>query len=318
MNILVTGSSGWLGQTLVPRLARDGHKVVGLDPDAGPDHGDRGLGGRPRAGSSDHPRARHRGHRACRGAPQAAYRDPRQFGVRGGERAGHAQPPGGGGGAGLEGRPLRLHLDHLADDLAEDPRRQSGRRQGGDVDRRDPLAARAAQHLRRHQARRRGAVPAVQPSAQAADPDPAHVALLPRGRRHGARHRPVGREHQGQRVPVPQAHGRGCRRSPCRGAGQGQGARLRHLHHLGDDAVLAGRLPRADGRRAVGGGALFPGLSREICQGAAGRCSTSIDRVYDAGKARRKLGFVCRTGFREVLDGLASLRLSSYPAPSAS
>ena len=36
MNILVTGSSGWLGQTLVPRLARDGHKVVGLDPDPGP------------------------------------------------------------------------------------------------------------------------------------------------------------------------------------------------------------------------------------------------------------------------------------------
>ena len=36
MNILVTGSSGWLGQTLVPRLAREGHKVVGLDPDPGP------------------------------------------------------------------------------------------------------------------------------------------------------------------------------------------------------------------------------------------------------------------------------------------
>ena len=36
MNILVTGSSGWLGQTLVPRLARDGHKVVGLDPEPGP------------------------------------------------------------------------------------------------------------------------------------------------------------------------------------------------------------------------------------------------------------------------------------------
>ena len=33
MNILVTGSSGWLGQTLVPRLKHDGHKVVGLDPD---------------------------------------------------------------------------------------------------------------------------------------------------------------------------------------------------------------------------------------------------------------------------------------------
>lgn len=36
MNILVTGSSGWLGRTLVPRLVRDGHHVVGLDPEPGP------------------------------------------------------------------------------------------------------------------------------------------------------------------------------------------------------------------------------------------------------------------------------------------
>jgi nucleoside-diphosphate-sugar epimerase len=35
LNILVTGSSGWLGQTLVPRLRRDGHRAVGLDPEAG-------------------------------------------------------------------------------------------------------------------------------------------------------------------------------------------------------------------------------------------------------------------------------------------
>jgi UDP-glucose 4-epimerase len=32
MRILLTGSSGWLGQTLAPRLERDGHKVIGLDP----------------------------------------------------------------------------------------------------------------------------------------------------------------------------------------------------------------------------------------------------------------------------------------------
>src|SRR5215475_7867512 len=32
MRILVTGSSGWLGQTLVPRLRRDGHDVAGIDP----------------------------------------------------------------------------------------------------------------------------------------------------------------------------------------------------------------------------------------------------------------------------------------------
>jgi UDP-glucose 4-epimerase len=36
MNILVTGSSGWLGQHLVPRLKRSGHTVIGLDPVAGP------------------------------------------------------------------------------------------------------------------------------------------------------------------------------------------------------------------------------------------------------------------------------------------
>jgi UDP-glucose 4-epimerase len=32
MRILVTGSSGWLGQTLVPRLKNGGHTVIGLDP----------------------------------------------------------------------------------------------------------------------------------------------------------------------------------------------------------------------------------------------------------------------------------------------
>lgn len=36
MRILLTGSSGWLGQTLAPRLKQDGHEVVGLDIVAGP------------------------------------------------------------------------------------------------------------------------------------------------------------------------------------------------------------------------------------------------------------------------------------------
>ena len=35
MRVLVTGSSGWLGQTLVPRLRAEGHGVVGLDPKPG-------------------------------------------------------------------------------------------------------------------------------------------------------------------------------------------------------------------------------------------------------------------------------------------
>lgn len=36
MNILVTGSSGWLGRHLVPRLKKGGHRVIGLDPVPGP------------------------------------------------------------------------------------------------------------------------------------------------------------------------------------------------------------------------------------------------------------------------------------------
>ncbi len=36
MNVLLTGSSGWLGQTLAPRLIQLGHKVIGIDPKPGP------------------------------------------------------------------------------------------------------------------------------------------------------------------------------------------------------------------------------------------------------------------------------------------
>jgi len=35
MNVLLTGSSGWLGQTLAPRLLELGHRVLGLDPNPG-------------------------------------------------------------------------------------------------------------------------------------------------------------------------------------------------------------------------------------------------------------------------------------------
>ncbi len=37
MRILLTGSSGWLGRTLAPRLKADGHAVTGLDVVPGPD-----------------------------------------------------------------------------------------------------------------------------------------------------------------------------------------------------------------------------------------------------------------------------------------
>ena len=36
MRILLTGSSGWLGQTLAPRLTDEGHDVIGFDPRPSP------------------------------------------------------------------------------------------------------------------------------------------------------------------------------------------------------------------------------------------------------------------------------------------
>lgn len=57
MRVLVTGSSGWLGRTLVPRLRADGHETVGIDPVPAPTTaivggvGDRGV---VRAAIRDH------------------------------------------------------------------------------------------------------------------------------------------------------------------------------------------------------------------------------------------------------------------------
>ena len=45
----------------------------------------------------------------------------------------------------------------------------------------------------------------------------------------------------------------------------------------------------------------------------------TIDRVYDASKAMRRLGFVCRTGFREILEqlegGVATSRSAFMSGP---
>ena len=41
---------------------------------------------------------------------------------------------------------------------------------------------------------------------------------------------------------------------------------------------------------------------REIYASRGWTMFDSIDRVYDAGEGERRLGFVCRTGFREILE----------------
>ena len=71
---------------------------------------------------------------------------------------------------------------------------------------------------------------------------PAHRPLLPRGGRHPPP--PVRPQHQGQRIPQPPPDRRGRRRRPCRRAGEGAGARLRHLHPLRAAALRAARNAR--------------------------------------------------------------------------
>ena len=221
MNILVTGSSGWLGQTLVPRLVRDGHKVVGLDPEPGPttevvgsvvdralvrhlvrDHGIEAIV-----------------HAAARHKPHIETHDNSEFvavNVQGTlNLLEEAVAPG----SKVDRFVFTSTTSLMISQKIRDGK-AGGAKEAMWIDE-DTGAARAAQHLRCHQARRRGAVPAVQPSAQAADRHPAHLAVLPRGGRHGACHRAVGRQHQGQRVPVPPAVGRGCGGSARRGPRQG-------------------------------------------------------------------------------------------------
>ena len=78
MNILVTGSSGWLGQNSRP--AAEARRPDGDRPRsrAGRQHRHRGLGRRPRPRAQGDARASHPGHRPWRRAAQAARRDARQ------------------------------------------------------------------------------------------------------------------------------------------------------------------------------------------------------------------------------------------------
>ncbi len=224
MRILLTGSSGWLGRFLAPRLRQDGHEVAGLDVAPGADtdvigsvadralvdriFAERGIEAVVHAGALHKPDiARY---------PKQAFVDVNVTGTLNLLEAAAA--------AACE--PLRLHLDHLADDLAGGPGRKVGRGHARGLADGGFRAAGAAQHLRSHQARRRAIVRPRPPRARAARRHPAHRPLLPRGGRHPPR--PFRPQHQGQRVPQPPPHRRGLRRGPCRGAGEGAGDRLRH------------------------------------------------------------------------------------------
>ena len=308
MNILVTGSSGWLGQTLVPRLKRDGHTVVGLDPGAGPARPTSWARSstatwcaRSSASSASRPSS------MPRRAAQAAYRDARQFGVRRGQRAGHAQPAGGGDGAGLDGRPLRLHLDHLADDLAEDPRRhkRGGASEAFWIDESmAPLEPRniygvtklAAEHLCRlvHHA-----APACRSSSCAPRASsPRKTTWRTRSSSRARTPRPTSSCSAASRSRMPP------RRTSWRST-EAPADRLRHLHHLGADAVQRRRIAA----QLIGDAPLgrARATSRAIARstpGAAGRCSTTSTGSTIRTRRCAAWASSARTDFGDILAQL--------------
>ena len=112
-------------------------------------------------------------------------------------------------------QPLRVHQhdEHVR------PRADPGAGRAGGVDHRGGPAG-AAQHLRRHQDRGRGPVRARLARPRPAVPDPAHLALLPRGRRPRRCARGVRRpQPQGQRAALPPGGHRGRGRRAPAGAG---------------------------------------------------------------------------------------------------
>ena len=307
MNILVTGSSGWLGQTLVPRLRRAGHRSSASIPcRARPPH--RRLGRRPRAGAHGDPRASHRGHRPCRGAlhkPHVATPRHSEFvavNVQGTlNLLEEAVAPGSTVDRFVFTSTTSLMISQEIRDGTS--RRRRARR----LDRRGAVAARAAQHLRRHQALRRASLPPVPPAHGLPivilrtarffpeEDDMAH-AIVQSGANTKAN------EFLFRRLTVEdaaEAHVVALDRAPEIG--------FDTFIVSAPDAVLAGRLRAADRGRALGGGPLLPATIPRSMPAAAGRCSTHRPRL------RRGQGGAA-SGVR-VQDGIGEFAAPPPPPP---
>ena len=173
MTVLVTGSSGHLGEALMRTLRASGRAAIGLDVIPGPFTDEVGSIA-DRAWSPAHERRR-RGP-PCRDAAQAACRDASAGGVRRDERSRHADPARGGGAR------WRPRLRHDLDDQRLRRRAEAPAGRAGGLDRRARRAV-AEEHLWRHQDRGRGPLPIV-PSQRGPGGDCAQdLALLSRGGR---------------------------------------------------------------------------------------------------------------------------------------
>ena len=267
----------------------DGHDVVGLDILASP-FTDRGrVDRRPRVRARLRARASTRSctPRRCTSRTSAPTAAP---GLRRHQRHRHAEPARGGGRR--RRRPLRVHEHDERVRARADP--AAGRARG--VDHRGRRAG-PAQHLRRDQDRRRGPLRARPPRPRPAVPDPAHVALLPGGRRPRRRARALrGREPQGQRAAVPPRRPRGRRRRAPARARARAGDRLRPLHRQRHHAVHA-RRPRGAARRRArpSCGALFPGYEAIYAAARLAHVPEHRARLRQrAGAQRARLGAALR------------------------
>lgn len=304
MRILVTGSSGWLGQTLVPRLQRDGHAVFGLDPEPGPTTAivgsvvDRALVGRL---------MREQGieavvHAAARHKPHIETHDNSEFvavNVQGTlNLLEEAVAPGSKVDRFIFTSTTSLMISQRIRDG-----KSGGAREAMWID--ETLAPleprniygvtkRAAEELCRlfnHLHRLPILILRTSRFFPEAD-DMAHAIA--------------------QSDENTKANEYLFRRLTVEDAAESHVVALAKAKELGFDTFIVSSMTpfsRADSRELLVDAPsvvarYFPDY-RRLYEQRGWTMFDSIDRVYDAGKAQRRLGFACKTGFREVLESLA-------------
>jgi UDP-glucose 4-epimerase len=299
MRVLVTGSSGWLGRTLVPRLRGGGHDVVGLDP-------------APAATT------RIVGSIADRDLVRATIRD---FGVTAIVHAGALHKPD------IDRRPradfVAINVQGTLNLLEE------AVSPGSTIDR---FVFTSTTSLMISRAHLGGAPAAAWITEDTAPLSPRNIYGVTKlsaehlcrlfHETHGlpvlvlrtSRFFPEEDDRAAEIVqsePNTKANELLFRRLTVEDAAESHATALAEAPALGFDTfIISAKTPFkpddcaeliADAPRVVE--RYFPRY-RHIYARLGWTMFKSIDRVYDAGKAARRLGFVCRTGFKEMLDEL--------------
>lgn len=304
MNILVTGSSGWLGQTLVPRLKKGGHSVIGLDPVPGPHTdivgsvADRATVRRTIRGHAIQAIV----HAGALHKPHVATHDTSQF--------------------------IAVNVHGTLNLLEE------ATAPGSPVDRfvfTSTTSLMISQEIR--EAHRRGIDRAFWIDEDMVELQPRNIYGVSKLAAehlcrmvHGSSGLPIvilrtsrffpEEDDMAQEIiqsgPNTKANEFLFRRLTVEDAAAAHIVALDRAREIGFDTFIISAMtpfsPIDCGALIVDAPSVVARYFPDYRDKYAKRGWTmfdSIDRVYDAGKAKRKLGFVCRTGFREVLDGLA-------------